>query len=576
MSAEAYELRADRLGWPADEPMLDRLHRWAELEPDRTCLERLHVAPWGQMEAVPFTAPALLAGAGRAAGALRAAGVGEGDRVVLCLPNREEFVHAFLGAQWLGAYPVPLPSIHAMGASATLLERARGVVVSCAPAALMADAATLSGLSVLDVDELRGLPLLDAAALEGEAPPRRRARPEEPAYLQYTSGSTAAPRGVVVTHRNAAANVAAISKQGRLEEGDRFLSWLPAYHDMGLVGMLLQPLYNGSRLLWMSTEDFRSRPPVWLKAMSAFGATISGAPNFAYRLCLRIAGDRVLEGLDLRRWRAALCGGEQVNPATMRAFLEKFAPCGLRPTALFPVYGLAEATLSVTFPEPGAPMSVDRVDRRALADGRAVPAAPEAPAAELVGLGRELTGHRVRICHPETGVELEERRTGEVVFSGPSVTAGYHGEPPRPPGSALRTGDLGYLAGGQLYVVDRIKDLIIVGGRNVSPSDVERTAQVEGVRMGRAAALGVPDPEQGTEALVVLVEPETRNPEGLEGPAALRARIDRAVQEGHGLAPREVLVLPAGTLERTSSGKLMRRRMRDRYLSGELAPLALG
>jgi acyl-CoA synthetase (AMP-forming)/AMP-acid ligase II len=569
---DAHFLLADALGFPQEESMLDRLHRWAEHEPARGRLERVECLARGEFRTTSFTAPELLQGAARAAGALWDLGVRAGDRVVLCLPNREPFAHAFLGAQWLGAAPVPLPPLGLMTAPGALLERIRGVMADCAPSALVADATTLGSLRALDPGALGGRPALEPAELlAGEPPLRGRNRPEHPALIQYTSGSVTTPRGVVVTHGNLGANLTAIARRGAFEQSERLVSWLPGFHDMGLIGGLLIALHHGHVLFWMAAQDFLSRPPVWLRAISHFRANLSGAPNSAYRLCLRMAKDRALGEIDLSSWRWAFCGAEPVDATTMRGFAETFRRYGFPRNALHPVYGLAEGTLAATFPDAGEPWHVDRVDRDALAEGQAVPANGER-VVELVSVGRAMPGHEVRVVDPATGEELGERRTGEIVYAGPSVTPGYHGQPPRE-GPVLRTGDLGYVAEGRLYVVDRIKDLIIIGGRNVSPVDVERAAQVEGVRMGRVVALGVPDPEQGTEAVVVLVEPSERKPEAL---AALRARVDRVLREERGLAPKEIVLLPAGTLERTSSGKLMRRRMRDRYLGGELAALALG
>lgn len=571
---DARSLLADSLGLPPEQAVLDRLHAWSEREPARVRVHRVDCRARGEMETAPFTGPELLEAAGRAAAALRERGARAGDRVVLCLPNRESFVSAFLGAQWLGAIPVPLPPLGLMTAPGALSERIRSVVADCAPAAVVADAPTLASLRLLTPEALSGRQAFDAAELEradAPAPPRERARPEQTALIQYTSGSTAAPRGVVVTHRNLAANCTAIARRGAFEQQERFVSWLPGYHDMGLIGGLLVALHHGHVLYWMNAQDFMSRPPTWLRAISKFRANISGAPNSAYRLCLRMAQDRGLEELDLSSWRWAFCGAEPVDIATMRAFMEVFGRHGFRKNALHPVYGLAEGTLAVTFPDAGEPVRVDRVSRAALAAGRAVPAEGEG-SVELVSVGYAMPEHEVRVVDPATGEAVGERQAGEVVTSGPSVTPGYYGQPPRE-GKELRTGDLGYFADGRLYVVDRIKDLIIVAGRNVSPVDVERAAQVDGVRMGRVAALGVLDPERGTEGVVLLLEPSERTPEAL---AEVRERVDRALREAHGLAPKDILLLPAGTLERTSSGKLMRRRMRERYLSGELAALALG
>jgi acyl-CoA synthetase (AMP-forming)/AMP-acid ligase II len=386
------------------------------------------------------------------------------------------------------------------------------------------------------------------------------------AYLQYTSGSTGAPKGVLVTRRNLRANLEGIGEAARVTGRDRVFSWLPLFHDMGLVGALLFSLYWRLPLYLASPESFVLRPSSWLKALGALRITLAPAPHFAYALCATRLRERDLEGLDLRRWRLALDGAEPVRPDTVRAFIERFGPVGLRPGTYFPVYGLAEATLALTLPRPGEPVRVDRVQRRALLSRRrALPAGPhEADAAEHVALGRPLPGHHVSVHHPRTGTRLGERRVGEVWARGPSISPGYFGQAgPARGRRALRTGDLGYLADGQLFLVGRKGDVIIVGGSNVYPEDVERVAEsVPGVRTGRVVAFGTPAGALATESVVVALE--ARAPQRDPG---LGERVRRAVLERCGVPVGDVVLLPPRSLPLTPSGKRMRRRARELYLA---------
>jgi acyl-CoA synthetase (AMP-forming)/AMP-acid ligase II len=343
---------------------------------------------------------------------------------------------------------------------------------------------------------------------------------------------------------------------------------------MGLIGTLLIPLYAGHTSVLMSPLAFLLRPARWIRALSKFEATLCAAPNFAYALALRKVRDEDLAGVDLSRLRIAHNGAEPVDPVTARGFVERYRRHGLPENAFYPVYGLAEATLSVAFPDPGDPLFVDTVERAQLVRGTAAPLAEGAssratPAASFVSVGRAVPGHVVEIRDPDGDEVLSERRLGEIVVHGPSVTPGYFNleGPPREPRRFLRTGDLGYLADGRLYVVDRIKDLIIAEGRNVTPSDLERSLAIEGVRAGRAVSFGVPDAEGGTERVVVVAETSETHAGKL---ALLAERIRRVVRVEHELAPSDVVLVEPGTLPRTSSGKVMRRRTRELYLGEQL------
>jgi acyl-CoA synthetase (AMP-forming)/AMP-acid ligase II len=307
-----------------------------------------------------------------------------------------------------------------------------------------------------------------------------------------------------------------------------------------------------------------------LQALSEARATLTVAPNFAYNLVARKVADADLRGLDFSSLRAAINGAEPVDPATAEAFCARLAPMGMRASSYFPVYGLAESTLSVAFPPLDRGVKIDRVERAALAAGQAVPAASAEGSVAVVSVGRALEEVAIKADGGHDHEHLPERRLGEIIVRGPSVSPWYFEkhQPRRERRTWLRTGDLGYIADGELYVVDRLKDVIIVAGRNYAPTDIERTAErVEGLRTGRSVAFGVPAPEQSTEALVITAEVQPRSRVEL---ARLREAVRAAVTEQIGLTPVDVCLVHPGALARTSSGKLMRREARERYLAGAL------
>lgn len=501
----------------------------------------------------------------RAAGALADAGVRVGDPVLLFLPTGPALVRLLLGLQWLGAIPVPLPELARGELRGAQRERIIAVVADCSPRAALVDAPEAAAR----LGELApGLAVWCAGALEGA--PRSAGpsdAPERPAFLQYTSGTTGSPKGVVISHRALASNLEAMRDATHLTSGDVGFSWMPLYHDMGLVGGLLLALYVGLPLYLAAPSLFLGGPATWLRSISRYRVTASPGTNFAYHLCARRLTPAALGEVDLSCWRLAFTGAETIQPATLRAFSERFAPVGFSERAFVPVYGLAEATLAVTFPSPGAPVVVDRVRRASLAVGaRTVPAEASAEdAAELVGVGAPLPGLELLIADPETGAPLPERFVGQIVIAGPSLFSGYfHAwRAGASPARTLATGDLGYLAAGQLFVVDRLRDLIKIAGANYFPSDLERvTAGVAGVR--RAVAFEVADADAGTGALALVLEASAAREERGRIEAEVRARLLQQI----GLAPRHVAFAAPGRIPLTSSGKIQRRACRDLFLSG--------
>ena len=507
-----------------------------------------------------------------AAADLSREGVGPGDRVVLCLGNAATFLSFFVAAQALGAIPVPLPSTADFQAPAAFRERIGGVMSDCEPRVVVVDSlrgiepgASLSsmGASFIDTSARVASPI-------GALPPALRFDRSfhETAFIQYTSGSTGSPKGVVVTHRNLVSNMRASTEGARFGPGDRSLSWLPLYHDMGLVGGLLLGLYLGIDTFVMPTRTFVGRPDSWLRAMSHFKATFSCAPNFAYTILARRLPPGALPDIDLSSWRLAFNGAEPIDLATLQDFARRFESVGLAPDSLFPVYGMAECTLAVAFPTPGAPVRRDVVDRDLLGRaGRAMPVSPGSPTGvSFASVGRAVPGHTVRILEIDTSAELPERHLGEIVVSGPSVSPYYFRKDGRytEPRRELRTGDLGYVANGDLYIVDRIKDLLIISGRNFVPSDIERVVcDVPGVRYGSVVAFAIRGAE-GTDELYLVVGTEPRS--SLE--ADLRQLVSERVQERFGLAARDIVLVKPGIVPKTSSGKIKRMACRELYERG--------
>jgi acyl-CoA synthetase (AMP-forming)/AMP-acid ligase II len=409
-------------------------------------------------------------------------------------------------------------------------------------------------------------------AAVGDAAARLADRPGAlPAFIQYTSGSTGEPKGVVVTHANILANCRAIRDATGYTRADRMVSWLPLHHDMGLVGGLLTSLYCAAETCLMAPLAFVGRPVTWLEAISQCAARLTVAPTFAYSLCARKIPDKQLAGIDLSSLRLAYIGAEPIDPASAQAFIERFTPYGLSATALYPVYGLAEATLAAAFPPPGEPLRYDTVDRRRLAaDGVAMPAASGGERVTFVSVGHALPGHRAVVVGRDSGAPLGERRVGELVVTGESVTPRYFGDAPDTERAALHTGDLAYTADGHLYIVDRIKDLVVIGGQNYAPSDIEAAvATVAGVRRGRAVAFSAPA-AHGTEALHIVAE---ASPESPRPPRELEDAVRRAVLQEIGLHVASATIVAPGSLERTSSGKIKRRACADAHRAGTLQAL---
>src|SRR6218665_1251319 len=502
----------------------------------------------------------------RAAG-LQALGLGQGERLGLIVIEPREFILSFLAAVRVGAVPVPLYPPMSLGELDAYVERTAGMLRAASVRLLFISAELQSVLWSLTAVAPGLERLITEASLPAQPPPLRVPviSPEDTLFLQFTSGSTREPRGVVVSHANVTANVyAGIAIYG-FQSTDICVSWLPLYHDLGLIGPVLAFIYRGASSVYLPTLRFLRRPSEWLEAAHRHRATISAAPCFALGLAVRKARPEELERWDLSRLRMINCGAEPILPETVRAFTELFHErCGLPRHGVSPAYGLAESTLGVSSTPRGEPMRTRRVDAALFREsGRAV---LSEGGVEHVSCGVLVEGTEARIVG-EDAQSLPDEQEGELWLRGPSITRGYldAAEANRQlfHQGWLRTGDLGYFSGGHLYVTGRLKDLLIINGRKYHPQALEwDVARVEGVRRGNVVAFSRPGAH--TEEVVVVLETQMAETQ------ALVASVRSVVHEAHGLTVADVVCLSPGHLPKTSSGKLQRRQTRERYLSGRL------
>ncbi|HEY4119212.1 MAG TPA: fatty acyl-AMP ligase [Byssovorax sp.] len=517
----------------------------------------------------------------RFGGALQALGAKKGDRVALILPDNTDFVFAFLGAIRAGVVPVPIYPPTGLGKLAGYLDNTLHIVAKSGAKLLVTNAEIKR---VLGGVQARAPELAKVVAVEAVRAMREELAPvkidlDDTCFLQFTSGSTSRPKGVVLTHRNMAANVHAIMDLGlhARESVDVGVSWLPLYHDMGLIGFVMAPLYNVNSIAFLPPLLFLKRPVRWLQAISRFRGSISFGPNFAYALCVKRVKDAELEGLDLSSWRVAGCGAEPIRAENLAAFADKFERVGFDRRAFVCCYGAAESTLAISFSEVGKGVVTDTVDADALwGSGKATPKpASDDGTASIVQCGEAFEGHDIQVfavdddasAHP-----LGERQVGELRLRGPSVMSGYYSDPDLTraafAGGWLRTGDLGYLANGRVHVCGRSKELIIVNGRNYYPQDLEwEAAKVEGVRKGNVIAFGTMKPQGDRERVVICFETPVADVAARD---SLKGEVRRCVQQALGLTVDDVLGLDVGVLPKTSSGKLQRAKTRDLYEGGAL------
>jgi 1-acyl-sn-glycerol-3-phosphate acyltransferase len=553
--------------------LLDAVAWHVHAHPERTCIRLLHAS---EVESSPqeISYGDLAAGASAVAAGLCGRGLRPGEPVAIMLPTGREYFTAFLGTLMAGGVAVPIyPPTRPSGLEEHLRRQAAILNNSLAAALVTVPAArTVARLLRAQVPSLRDVTTVEKLQA-GDPGPSHATAADDTALLQYTSGSTGDPKGVILTHRHLMANIRAMVTAANAGPSDVFVSWLPLYHDMGLIGAWLAGMYCGFPLAVMSPQAFLARPARWLRAISEQHGTLSAAPNFGYELCLRQVSERELTGVDLSSWRLAFDGSEPVSPATIRRFTSRFAPYALRREAMTPAYGLAEAGVALTFPPLGRGPLVDAVDRAGLArKGRAMSAAAgDRSALEVVSCGLPLPGYRVRVVDP-AGRELAERHEGRIEFDGPSATSGYFRNKAATralrDGAWLDTGDLGYLAAGELYLTGRAKDIIIRAGRNLHPDEFEEAAGgLGGVEPHGVAVFASADQALGTERLVVVAETRLQDTRAL---AALRDKITAVSADLLGTPPDEVVLAAPGSVLKTASGKIRRAATRERYETGRL------
>jgi len=568
---EAAEAAPDRT-----RTLIEVLEWHAQRHPDRRHI--LYLAGDGEPEELTYGG--LLERSRAVAAGLARLGVGPGQAVGLMLPTGLEYFAAFLGAQLAGGVPVPLYPPARKSQIEDHLRRQAGILKTAGAEVLITFPEVLNLARLLSA-QLPGLRrVVTVAELStGDAPVLAavntvNVKEDDLAFLQFTSGSTGNPKGVMLTHANLLANLRAIGIGADIRQDDVVVSWLPLYHDMGLIGCWMGSLYFAMPLVLMSPLTFLARPSRWLWAIHRHRATLSAAPNFAYELCVNKIPPEEVEGLDLSSWRMALNGAEPVSPEAMRRFTERFVPNGFRPGALAPVYGLAESSLALAFPPLDRPPLVDVVDREAFqGSGRALPVPEgEANALRFASCGPPLPGHEIRIVD-DAGREVGERQEGRLEFKGPSATAGYFRNPEATAklvrGEWRDSGDRAYIAGGEVYITGRVKDIIIRGGRNLYPHELEAAVgEVPGIRKGCVAVFGSPDPATGTERLVVMAETRERDEADLE---RLRQAVQDATVDLLGTPADVVALVAPNTVPKTSSGKIRRSSAREVYESGRMA-----
>jgi 1-acyl-sn-glycerol-3-phosphate acyltransferase len=513
---------------------------------------------------------------GIAAGLLER-GIQPGDRIAIMLPTSTGFFEAFFGVLMAGAIPVPIYPPFRRAQVEDHLRRQAGILKNAAARLLITDDEihALGALLMDLVGDLRGVVTVAELGRYGVIAEPIPAGPGATALIQYTSGSTGDPKGVVLSHANLLANIRAMGEAIEASSRDGFVSWLPLYHDMGLIGAWLGCLYYAVPTAIMPPLAFLANPARWLWSIHQHRATLSAAPNFAFELCLKSVEDRQIKDLDLSSLRMVVNGAESVSPSTVRRFCERFRPYGFRADAMAPVYGLAECSVGLAFPPVGRGALIDRVQRAALSvSDRALAAAADDPAAlEFVACGRPIPRHQIRIVDG-AGRELPDRHQGRLQFKGPSATKEYYRSPEKTralfDGEWLESGDLAYIVDGDVYITGRVKDMIIRAGRHLYPHELEEfVGNIDGVRRGCVAAFASRDQRTGTEGLILMAE--TRLAAAADQDA-LRSRIVEASLALLDRPPDAVLLVPPHTVPKTSSGKIRRSAARALYESGTIAP----
>lgn len=525
-----------------------------------------------------ITCGQLLQSSLRVACGLSERGLKWGETVAIMQPTNPGFFYTFFGALLAGGIPVPIyPPFRAHMLEAYAKTEAH-ILRSAEVRFLVTfeQAENLSHLLQAFVPSLKEVTTVDTLMQPQELTKLFNAKSDGFAFIQYTSGSTADPKGVLLTHHNLLSNIRAYGKAVNVTPNDVAVSWLPLYHDMGLIGMWLGSLYYGIPLILLTPFTFLNHPERWLWAIHYHRGTHSGAPNFAYELCVRKIDPSMIEGLDLGSWRMAANGAEKVYPRTLEQFADKFALYGFKRNALLPVYGLAESTVGLTIPPIGREFWIDHVNRKKFEEDREAVPASEKNSLAFVSCGSPIEGHEIRIVDDEDN-ELPERHVGNLQFRGPSSMKGYYNNPRATQAAYhdgwLDTGDLAYVAEGEVFITGRRKDLIIKAGRNLYPAELEElVGSIPGVRQGCVVAFGTTDMQRSTEQLIVVAETREKTKAKHE---EIIMKINEAISAALDIAPDHVVLVAPRIVPKTSSGKLQRAACKTMYLEGRLGKMQM-
>lgn len=549
--------------------LMDILFLYAEKMPDLAHLYFQHEQ--GHEEVVTYKQ--LLTHSLRMAQGLCDQGLKPGDTIAIMLPSHPNFFYTFFGVLLAGGIPVPIYPPFRMHMLEAYAKTEAHILKSAEVRMLITfdKAETLSYLLQGFVPSLKVVATVDQVMSQQTLQRPFKAKETDFAFIQYTSGSTSNPKGVLLTHANLLANIHAYGKAIQLRSEDVAVSWLPLYHDMGLIGAWLGSLYHGIPLVLLTPFTFLNHPERWLWAIHYHRGTVAAAPNFAYELCLRKIEPAQIEGLDLSSWRLAANGAEKVYPSTLKAFSEKFATYGLKDTTITPVYGLAETAVGLAIPPLNRVFKVDEIDRKQFEENRIAEISQGDNTLSFVACGKALPGHAMRIVDDHNQV-LPERRVGNLQFSGPSTMQGYYNNPEATQAvfhdEWVDTGDLAYLADDELYITGRRKDLIIKAGRNLYPAEIEElVGSVTGIRQGCVAAFGITDAKRATEQLVIVAETKEKNKQALE---KIRDAINEQVSTVLDIVPDHIELVAPRTVPKTSSGKLQRAACKQLYLDNKL------
>lgn len=573
-------LKASSIDPQSATTLADLLYQYGTQEPNRPHIY-LHDSH-GEEDIISYGQ--LLQSATAVAQGLLYRGLTPQQTVAIMLPTGCDFFSAFFGVLLAGGIPVPIYPPFRANQIEDYIKHETKILTNAMTHTLITFTAVSSLSHVLReyVKPLKHIITVAELSQDQHHSPLPELNSQQLALIQYTSGSTGDPKGVQLTHANLLSNIRSIGEALNITPHDVVVTWLPLYHDMGLIGTWLGSLYHGVPVTIMSPITFLTHPEKWLWAIHYHRATISAAPNFAYELCLNKINEKKLIGLDLSSWRCAFNGAEAIYPKTLERFIKKFSPYGFKATSLYPVYGLAENSVALTIPTMGQAPLIDRIDRATMDELKIAKTADPTNknALEFISCGKAIPNHLIRIVDDEDK-ELGERQAGHLEFQGPSAMQGYFQNPKATQealhGEWRRTGDLAYIADGNLYITGRKKDLIIKAGRNIYPQEVEAIVeQVPGIRKGRVIAFGTADKRKGTEKLIIVAETHEKDKEAQQ---EIQNTIIERIANVIGIPPDEVITAPPDTITKTSSGKLQRNACKKAYEQRRLlhhhTPMAL-